>query len=124
MGRRKRPGEDKILEDWVKDRIKDILNCFPMLHHYMPPAGMYARSGIHDHIVTQRGLSWTIEAKAGKGVPTDNQIVFANSIRKAGGISIMVNEFNLSDVIRVANYIDVFGKLPYFYCHDFNQWAE
>lgn len=123
MGRRKIPGKDDIKEDWVKDRVKAILDSFSEIHHYMPPSGMYGRSGIHDHIITQCGLSWTIEAKAGKRLPTDNQIVFANEIRKAGGISLLVNEFNLSDVICVATYVSVFRKLPYFYCHDFNQWV-
>lgn len=123
MGRKKQPGDDDIKEDWVKKEIKLRLDCFPRMHHFMPPAGMYGRSGIHDHLITQESLSWTIEAKHGTKTPTDNQIKFANAIRDAGGLSLKVSEFNLDDVIKVAVYVQVFKRLPHFLCHDFNQWA-
>lgn len=88
----------------------------------MPPAGMYGRSGIHDHCNVQKGLFWTIEAKAGDNEVTDNQILFARDVKAAGGMSIIVNEFNLDDVIKVAMYVEVFGTLPYHLSSDFDNY--
>jgi len=124
MGRRKIAGEDAIKEEWVKKEIKKILDRFSFIHHYMPPSGMYGRSGIHDHIITQHGLSWTIEAKAGNNNVSDNQIVFARNIKLAGGISLIINEYHLDDVICVATYIDVFKRLPYHLCHNFDTYND
>ena len=128
MGKRKVPGEDKIAESWVKDKIKDILVQYPALHFWMPPASMYGVSGQHDFIICHRSLCWTIEAKAGKNTPTDNQIVFANKVKAAGGLSVMVNEFTLYKAARVAAYVEYVYRrygvaaLPYHEADDFNQW--
>lgn len=124
MGRKLRPGIDKIGEDWVKKEIKDRLDRFETLHFFMPPASEYGRSGTHDIIVCQCGLFWSIEAKAGKNPATDNQIKFANAVYDAKGLSICVNEFNLDDVIRVAAYVETFNELPYFLNHDFDKYTK
>lgn len=131
MGKRKQPGVDKIEESWVKGKIKDALQVYaPTLHWWMPPAGMYGVSGQHDFIICHRQLCWTIEAKAGKNLPTDNQIVFANKVKAAGGVSIMVNELTLHKVIAVADYVEYvyerygIAALPHHLADDFNQWAK
>lgn len=112
MGRKLIPGVDKISEDWVKAQVKLVLKRFPTLHYYMPVAGAYGKSGTHDFIVCQQGLFWTIETKAGKNTTTDNQIDFAEDIRKAGGISLCINEHTVAEVHYVCAYVNTHGKLP------------
>lgn len=122
MGRKLIPGVDKIDEDWVKKEVKAILDRFPELMWDMPPAAMYGNAGRHDFIICQRGFYWTIETKAGKRPPTDNQIDFANDVAKAGGISLCINEFKLGEVEYVAMYIQEKGKLPAG--HDFEVYRK
>lgn len=122
MGRKLRPGIDKIDEDWVKKEVKLILDLFPELFWDMPGAVAYGSSGRHDFIICQRGLYWTIETKAGKKPPTDNQIDFANAVAKAGGISLLVNEHNLDEVRYVCNAIAEIGRLPPG--HDFEVYRK
>jgi hypothetical protein len=123
MGRKLRPGIDKIDEDWVKKEVKAILDPFkPSLKWDMPGATMYGASGRHDFIICQQGLFWTIETKAGKNKPTDNQIDYANDVAKAGGISILVNEWNLEAVAYVAEFVRANGSLPPG--HDFEEYRK
>lgn len=114
MGRKLQPGVDKIDEDWVKNQVKLILKRYKPdgLHYYMPVAGAYGKSGTHDFIVCQQGRFWTIETKAGKNTPTDNQIDFAEDIRKAGGISLCINEHNVAEVHYVCQWVRDYGTLP------------
>ena len=112
MGRKLQPGVDKIDEDWVKKEVKAILKKYPSLHFFMPPANMYGKSGTHDFIVCQQGLFWTIETKAGRNPPTDNQIDFAENISDAGGISLCINEHTLAEVEYVCTYVRDNGTLP------------
>jgi hypothetical protein len=122
MGRKKIPGVDKIDEDWVKDQVKLILKRFKELKWDMPGATMYGASGRHDFLICQQGFFWTIETKAGKNKPTDNQIDYANDIAKAGGISLCINEFTLGEVEYVAGYIAEMGRLPAG--HDFEVYRK
>lgn len=122
MGRALQPGKDKIKEDWVKDKVKGILNKYKHIKVDMPPAAMYGNAGRHDFIVCQRGLHWTIETKAGKNGPSELQIGYAEDIKSAGGISLVINEFNYAEVDTVACYVDTFGELPYHLNHDFKAY--
>lgn len=123
MGRKLQPGVDKIDEDWVKKEVKKILDRFtPTLKWDMPPAAVYGKTGRHDFIICQHGLFWTIETKAGKNPPTDNQIDYADEVAKAGGISILVNEWNLVAVEYVASYVDQHRALPPG--HDFEEYRK
>lgn len=112
MGRKLIPGVDKVDEDWVKKEVKKILERWPKLHYDMPGATVYGVSGRHDFIICQRGLFWTIETKAGKRPPTDNQIDYARDIAKAGGMSLCINELTLGEVEYACEYINNLGKLP------------
>lgn len=113
MGRKLQPGTDVIKEDWVKNQVKLILKRYkPDLHYYMPVAGTYGKSGTHDFIVCQQGMFWSIETKAGSNKPTDNQIDFAEDIRKAGGISLCVNEHTIAEVEYVCTFVKSHGILP------------
>lgn len=122
MGRALEPGVDKIPEEWVKDKVKAILKKYTRVKWDMPPASMYGNAGRHDFIVCQRGLYWTIETKAGKNGPSELQVGFAEDIAKAGGISLVINEFNYLEVDTVACYIDTYGELPYHLTHNFRNY--
>lgn len=119
MGRKFQPGVDKIKEEWVKERVKEILNAYPKLKLDMPPAAMYGNAGRHDFIVCQRGLFWTIETKAGTKEPTPLQVCYAEDIRAADGMSLCVNECNYTNVAKVAAFIEEHGSLPYSLATDF-----
>lgn len=90
----------------------------------MPPANMYGITGRHDFIICQRGLYWTIEAKAGLNKPTENQITFAENIKAAGGMSILVNEHTLDLVDRIAGAIDISHTLPTPFASDFTAFRK
>ena len=124
MGRKLQPGVDKIDEAWVKKEIKAILKTFGFLKYDMPGATMYGESGRHDFIICQRGLFWSIEAKAGKNTPTENQIRFALEVEEAKGMSICVNEMNLELLREVASYVDHLWSLPYHLKHDFRTYRK
>ena len=122
MSRKLIPGTDKVDEDWVKKEVKLELKKWPSLHFDMPPAAVYGKAGRHDFLICQRSLFWTIETKAGKNVPTDNQIDYANDIVKAGGMSLCINELTLGEVAYACEYINNFGKLPTG--HDFEVYRK
>lgn len=121
-GRKLQPGVDKIKEEWVKDQVKGLLNDYKYMKWDMPPASMYGSAGRHDFVICQRGLFWTVETKAGKNEPSPLQISYAEDVKAAGGISLIVNEFTYMEVDRVACYVDVYGMLPYHLSHNFRDY--
>jgi hypothetical protein len=124
MGRKLQPGVDKISEAWVKKEVKLLLAPYKNLYYWMPQASMFGESGQHDFSICQGGLLWTIETKAGKNKPTENQIRFADDIHKAGGISLLINEYHLNLIVPVAYYINTQGKLPMHLGHDFTVFRK
>jgi hypothetical protein len=122
MGRKLQPGRDKIKEEWVKDRVKEILKRYKRIKVDMPPAAMYGSAGRHDFVICQRGCFWTIETKAGRNTPSDLQIGYAESVQSSGGICLVINEFNYMETDTVACYIDAFGYLPYHLNHSFRNY--
>ena len=121
----------KITEEWVKKEVKKILNQYkPRLHWWMPAAGMYGVSGQHDFLICQDGMFWSIETKCGNNIPTDNQITFALAIKKAGGFSLMINEKNIDEVKRIAEYLNRIGTAMEWgegetnLGHDFSIWRK
>jgi hypothetical protein len=122
VGRKLRPGIDKIDEDWVKKQVRLILDTFPMFY-WMPAVGMYGQNGQHDFIILQRGLGWTIETKAGSNKPSESQKLFAKNIQGAGGVSVVINEFNIALAGTIAEYVHQQGMLPWHLNHDFETWT-
>lgn len=57
--------------------------------------GQYATSGTPDILVCIKGRFVGIEAKAGKGKPTQLQLNSLRDIHKAGGVALVINEANL-----------------------------
>lgn len=124
MGKKKVPGVDVINESWVKKEIKLILAKSPNIMVDMPAANVFGTIGRHDFVMCHKGLFWSIEAKAGANTPTENQIDYALKVEKAGGISLMINEYNLDEAEAVARYIDDWGLLPAHLAHDFRVWRK
>lgn len=96
MGRKFKPGVDKVSEEWVKKEVKAILDDFGV-QYFMPSASMYGKAGAHDFICCAVGHYVSIEAKTSsnsKGA-TDLQIEFAKDVRAAGGVALLINEHHL-----------------------------
>jgi Holliday junction resolvase len=74
--------------------------------YFYPVTGGWGRGGIPDIIGCYKGHFFGIECKAGKNAPTFLQFKSLQDIRKAGGLSLIVNENNMTDVSNVLNGID------------------
>ena len=81
----------------VKKRIKEILTKMKA-YYVMPHGAGYGNAGAPDFVVCLRGQFIGIEAKAGSGKPTALQMHNLMEIRKAGGISYVVNESNIDEL--------------------------
>ena len=73
--------------------------------HFAPMTGGFGKSGVPDIIVCWRGLFLAIECKAGNNKPTALQEREAERIKKAGGITLVVNENELPALERLLNNI-------------------
>jgi hypothetical protein len=60
--------------------------------YYMPVQSRFSVKGIGDFVGVWRGVPWSIEAKAPRGQPTDNQLQQMAAFRKAGGVSHVVSD--------------------------------
>lgn len=81
----------------VKKQIRkqlDELGCY----YAMPIGTGYGNSGVPDFLVCMKGRFVSIEAKAGKGKPTLLQEDNMRRIREAGGVALVINEFNQEEI--------------------------
>lgn len=93
-------------EGRVKAQVKKILDARkPALWYYMP-IPMYNR-GIPDIIGVYQGVLFAIETKAGNNTPTALQKKALQSIERAGGHALVVNEQNISDVDSLLDEITI-----------------
>lgn len=81
----------------VKKKVVVILKQYGAYFFY-PVTGGYGRSGVPDIIVCHKGRFIGIECKSGKNKPTPLQEQNLNAIQAAGGISLVINEDNISTV--------------------------
>ena len=81
----------------VKKKVVALLKQRSVYFFY-PVTGGYGRSGVPDIIACYNGRFIGIECKAGKNKPTPLQEKNLNEIQASGGISLVVNEDNISDV--------------------------
>ena len=81
-------------EKKVKLRIQQILKEL-QCYYAMPIGTGYGNSGTPDFLICLNGLFIAIEAKAGKGRPTELQKKHLREIEAAGGLALIVNEENL-----------------------------
>tara|TARA_R110000868_G_C10921256_1_gene765715 strand:+ start:2082 stop:2396 length:315 start_codon:yes stop_codon:yes gene_type:complete len=68
-------------------------------YFFYPVTGGFGNSGIPDIVGCYKGKFFGIECKAGKNTPTALQFQNLMKITRAGGISLVVNEENMNDVL-------------------------
>ena len=73
----------------------DSLGCY----YFFPATGGYGSSGVPDIVGCYKGKFFGIECKAGKGKTTPLQDKNLKDIDEAKGISLVVNENNIDDVL-------------------------
>jgi Holliday junction resolvase len=68
-------------------------------YYFYPVTGGYGKSGVPDIIGCYDGKFFGIECKAGSNKPTALQEKNLSDIKKSGGISLVINEDNIDDVL-------------------------
>jgi hypothetical protein len=81
-------------EGRVKAQIKSILDK-EGAYRVMPVSNGMGAHGVPDFLVCLNGRFLGIEAKAGKGMPTELQLSNLRRIEEAGGSSLVINEINI-----------------------------
>jgi len=81
----------------VKAAVVKILKDHGVYYFFAATHG-YGRSGIPDIVCCVRGKFFAIECKAGDNKPTALQHKEIDSIRRARGLALVVNETNIEDV--------------------------
>ena len=92
----------KTPEGKVKDKVVAILKQ-EGAYYFFPATHGFGRSGVPDIIACVSGLFLAVECKAGKNKITALQAREIQSIRKADGVAVVVNEENwnmLPELIR------------------------
>lgn len=87
-------------EKKVKAKVVKILKELGAYYFY-PVTGGYGSSGVPDIVGCYRGMFFGIECKAGNNKPTALQEKNLADIAHAGGIALVVNEDNVSDVLNI-----------------------
>jgi hypothetical protein len=82
-------------EKKVKDKVRKILNDIGC-YHFMPATGGYGASGVPDIVACYKGKFIGIECKANGNKPTKLQLKHLNDITLAGGMSLVIDENNIS----------------------------
>lgn len=81
----------------VKNKIKAILKSHNV-YYAMPMGTGFGNSGVPDFLCCVNGKFVGIEAKAGKGTTTALQDKNLAQIRESGGVTLVINETNLSHI--------------------------
>lgn len=84
-------------ENSVKEAVKRILKKAGAWYT-MPHQAGYSKRGVPDVLACYKGRFIAIETKFGYNKPTKIQNHELNTIRKAGGFALVVNEANYKDV--------------------------
>lgn len=89
-------------EGRVKKHIRKVLDAAGA-YYAMPVTGGFGKSGVPDFLVCFQGRFIGIEAKAGKGTTTALQDKNLAAIVQAGGVALVVNEYNLDELSEILN---------------------
>jgi len=73
-------------------KVLDKIGCY----HFMPATGGYGASGVPDIVACYNGKFIGIECKAKGNKPTKLQLKHLNDITLAGGMSLVIDENNMS----------------------------
>lgn len=92
-------------EKKVKDKVAKLLKEVGA-YYFFPATGGYGRSGVPDIVGCFAGRFFGLECKAGKNTTTALQELELEKIRKAGGIALVVNEYNIDEVTRTLYCMD------------------
>lgn len=87
-------------EGKVKLKAKFLLTSINA-YYFLPATHGYGASGVPDIIACISGRFVGIECKAGKGKTTALQEKNLNAITQAGGLSVVVNEKNVDDLLTI-----------------------
>jgi Holliday junction resolvase len=82
-------------EKKVKDKVVKLLKSYG-IYYFFPATHGFGRSGVPDIICCYNSLFIGIECKAGTNKPTALQEKEMADIRKAGGVTFVINETNLT----------------------------
>jgi hypothetical protein len=91
-------------EKKVKAKVVEILKAHGVYYFFPATYGM-GRSGVPDIICCYQGRFLAIECKAGAGKTTALQGRELDLIKKAGGVQMVVNEENLSELAVLLNVL-------------------
>jgi len=83
----------------VKKKVVAVLKDLGAYYFY-PVTGGYGTSGVPDIVGCYQGMFFGIECKAGKNKTTPLQQLALDNISKQGGLALVVNEDNISDVAK------------------------
>jgi hypothetical protein len=81
----------------VKKKVKEILKSMGA-YYAMPVATGFASSGVPDFVVCCKGKFYGIECKANGNKPTALQESNLSQIREAGGVALVIDEFNVNNL--------------------------
>lgn len=81
----------------VKATVRKVLKELGA-YSVMPVTGGYGTSGAPDFLVCYAGRFIGIECKAGKNTTTALQEKNLQQIREAGGVALVINDHNVSDL--------------------------
>jgi Holliday junction resolvase len=87
-------------EKKVKAKVVAQLEALGAYYFY-PVTGGWGSSGVPDIVGCHKGRFFGIECKAGKNKPTKLQELNLKQIIDAGGIALVINEENVSDVTNI-----------------------
>lgn len=85
-------------EKKVKNKVVRLLKNYGAYYFFPASYGM-GRSGVPDIVCCLRGCFIGIECKAGKNKPTPLQEKELADIIKAGGVSCVINEDNMTELL-------------------------
>ena len=91
-------------EKKVKAKVVEVLKAHGVYYFFPATYGM-GRSGVPDIICCYKGRFLAIECKAGAGKTTALQDRELAAIKAAGGVQMVVNEKNLSELAVLLNVL-------------------
>jgi hypothetical protein len=93
-------------------RVKSDISAILAKHgayRVMPVSNGMGAHGVPDFLVCHCGRFVGIEAKAGNGRPTALQLSNLRRIEEAGGVALVINEYNIEELIGVLHVIKING---------------
>ena len=81
----------------VKRKVTEQLKLIGA-YYFFPATGGYGKSGVPDIVGCYNGKFFGIECKAGKNTPTALQQKNLDDIAAVGGVAVVINESNWTDV--------------------------